>query len=58
MKVKFLYKHWRKEEKKYGNVISIILMQFESLDNRVDPLMHILIGLTNDNLNQMGMSGY
>ena len=56
--MKFLYKHWRKEEKNYGNVISIILMQFESLDNRVDPLMHILIGLTNDNLNQMGMSGY
>ena len=43
----------RKEAKNYGNVISIILMQFESLDDMVDPLMHILMGLTNDNLNQI-----
>ena len=43
----------RKEAKNYGNVISIILMQFESLDDMVDPLMHILMGLTNDNLNEI-----
>ena len=36
--------------KKYGNVISVNLLEFCSLDDMVDPLLHILMGLCNDNL--------
>jgi hypothetical protein len=41
----------RKEAKNFGNVISLVLLQFEDLDDLVEPLMHVLMGLTNDNLN-------
>ena len=41
----------RKEAKNFGNVISLVLLQFEELDDLVEPLMHVLMGLTNDNLN-------
>ena len=36
--------------KKYGNVISVNLLEFSSIDYMVDPLLHILMGLCNDNL--------
>jgi hypothetical protein len=43
----------RKEAKSFGNVISILLLEFDDINDMVDPLMHVLMGLTNDNLNQL-----
>ena len=40
----------KKTAKLYGNVISVNLLQFEDVLDMPDPLMHILMGLTNDNL--------
>ena len=41
----------RKEASKFGNVISANLLKFDSVDDMVDPLLHLFMGLTNDNLN-------
>ena len=43
----------KKAAKSYGNVISVNLLEFEDLQDMPDPLMHILMGLTNDNLNSI-----
>ena len=39
--------------KRFGNVISVNLLELSSLECMVDPLLHILMGLCNDNLKFM-----
>ena len=43
----------RKNAKKNGSVISPNMLPFEDIQDIVDPLLHIYMGLVNDNLHHM-----
>ena len=43
----------RKHGKQFGNVISLTLFEFDELNSMPDPLLHILMGLVNDNLKEI-----